>query len=47
MCKTWDRIHMWIGIVLMPFQVRGIFNMEIRIQNPDRHQNDADPQHWV
>jgi hypothetical protein len=31
MCETWDRIHMWIGIVLVPFQVRGI-NMEIRIQ---------------
>jgi hypothetical protein len=30
MCETWDRIHIWI--VLMPFQVRGIFNMEIRIQ---------------
>jgi hypothetical protein len=35
MCETWNRIHIWIGIVLMPFQVRAI-NVEIRIQSASK-----------
>jgi hypothetical protein len=44
MCKTWNRIHMRIGIVLMPFQIRHQHGNSDR--DPDRHQYDADPQHW-
>jgi hypothetical protein len=42
MCAIWGRIRLRIGIILTDLGRHQHGNSD-----PDRHQNDADPQHWV
>jgi hypothetical protein len=39
MCETWGRIHVKISIMMMPIRTWK--------SDPDRHQNDVDPQHCL
>jgi hypothetical protein len=46
MCETWGRIRLRIAIILMPMIRSGSGSESTWNLDPDRHQNDADPQHW-
>jgi hypothetical protein len=46
MCETWGRIRMRIGIMLFPIRIHpDLDRHQHGNSDPDRHQDDADPQH--